>query len=100
MWERERERERKERLISMRRFLYCSTVPLLPSKGVLAALFGFVFIFGIAIGQRIGRSSMIKVPFNNAIDLGRKGGSSEAKAPTGISVLLEGDLKKKEFVEW
>ena len=26
-----------------------STVPLLPSKGVLAALFGFVFIFGIAI---------------------------------------------------
>ena len=43
---------------------------------------------------------MIEVPFNNAIDLGRKSRSSEAKAPTGIIMFLEGDLKKKESIEW
>ena len=100
MGEREREREEGETDFNeeVSVLLYSSLAAI--QRCSCSFFCGFVFIFGIAIGQRIGRSSMIEVPFNNAIDLGRKGGSSEAKAPTGISVLLEGDLKKKEFVEW
>jgi hypothetical protein len=73
----------------------------IPSKGTLAALFGLVFIFGIVIGQRIGQSlSKEEVHSSNAISTGTKSRPSEAKAPTGISVFLEVDLKKKESVEW
>ena len=61
VWERERERERKERLISMRRFLYCSTVPLLPSRGVLAAFFVDLYSFlGLQYVRKLGSRPWLK----------------------------------------
>lgn len=73
--------------------------PLLPFTGPLMTLLGFVLILGIVFGQWIGRSSMRGVQLSNAGDSQVKT-SSEPKAPTGISVFLEGDMKKKESVEW
>lgn len=73
--------------------------PLVPYSGPLLAIIGFALILGIILGRWIGKTSTRGVQLSNAGDSDVVT-STEPKAPTGISVFLEGDMKKKESVEW
>eukprot|EP00250_Pteridium_aquilinum_P003716 c14018_g1_i1 orf=116-2362(+) len=76
-----------------------SFAPLIPFTSPLLAVVGFALIFGIILGRWIGRASTQGVQLSNAGD-SQVVTSSKPKAPTGISVFSEGDMKKKESVEW
>lgn len=73
-------------------------VPVPPFTGGLISLLGFILILGVILDRWIGRASR-GVQLSNASDA-RVKMTGQPMAPTGISVFLERDLKKKESVEW
>lgn len=73
--------------------------PLIPYASPLLAVVAFALVFGIIIGRWMGRASTKGMQLSNAGD-SQVVTSSGPNAPTGISVFLEGGMKKKESVEW
>ncbi|MCO5548298.1 hypothetical protein L7F22_001755 [Adiantum nelumboides] len=73
--------------------------PLVPYAAPLLAVIAFALIVGVLVGRWIGRTSVQGLQMSNAGN-SEVVTSSEPKAPTAISVFLEGDMKKKESVEW
>lgn len=72
--------------------------PLPPFLGGLFTFIGFFLVFGLLLDKWIGRAS-------RGVQLSDTSNAwvatlEQQKAPTGISVFLERDLKKKESVEW
>lgn len=73
--------------------------PLLPYSSPLLASIAVALVIGIIVGRWIGKAASKRVQVTNAGDP-QVVTSTEAKAPSGISLFLDVDMKKKETVEW
>ena len=74
------------------------STPAPPFTGGLISLLGLVLVLGVIFDRWISQASRgIGIP--NVGNVGPEKASNQLKAPTGISVFLERDLRK-ESVEW
>ena len=75
------------------------STPAPPFTGGLISLLGLVLVLGVIFDRWISQASRgIGIP--NVGNVGPEKASVQLKAPTGISIFLERDLRKKESVEW